>query len=222
MKFIIRESQYKKLLNEQLLKNVIDKFVRSNKSTIRSSAKSTVSNLSKEVKDLIPKLQYFETAQGSKYIRTPEGQLRRWKSFHRNTQGVDMGMHNWSQHSFFVDPVFEREGNAIFRFLDDQSLLKGRKLAFVKDKEGKLGVLISDPNGWRPLTYDEATPQFVKMNPDKKGKTVSFRYSKEPKKGYHVVDFSTKPNSTVIQSFHFAVLLFMLLCSKPEPPRCGP
>ena len=26
----------------------------------------------------------------------------------------------------------------------------------------------------------------------------------------------------VIQSFHFAVLLFMLLCSKPEPPRCGP
>jgi len=165
---------------------------------ISKGGSSGIQGLSKQIQELIPKLTYFETAQGSKYIRTPEGQLRRWKSYHNNTQGADMGLQSWIDQSIFVSSKYEREGNIIYRMIDD-----GRKLAFQKDATGKIGVLVLDNNSWKPLTYGESAPNFVRANPNMKDKIVSFEYSKEPKVGFAVIDFTTKPSSTVLKSFHY-------------------
>lgn len=197
MRILVTETQYNKLIDEQgILRSVL-------KSVSQKTPSKTIQTVGKEIKNIIPRLTYFETAQGSKYIRTPEGQLRRWKSHHINTGGSDMGLHKWSEQSMFVSPKYEREGNIIYRLMDDPSLLKGRKLAFTKDSSGKIGVLISEKNGWKPLTYGESAPNFVKANPHMKDKVVAFEYSKEPKEGLSVIDFSTEPSSTIIKSFHY-------------------
>jgi hypothetical protein len=36
-----------------------------------------------------------------------------------------------------------------------------------------------------------------------KDKIVSFEFSKEPRQGFSVVDFTTEPSSTIIKKFHY-------------------
>ena len=75
------------------------------------------------VEDLIKDITYFETSQGSKYIRLSDGRLRRWKSNHANTGGEDMGLHGWQQNSIFVDPKWDKEANSV-QFIQSYHSLK--------------------------------------------------------------------------------------------------
>lgn len=161
---------------------------------IQRVSKPVVSNID----DIIKKFSYFETAQGSKYIRNEKGQLRRWKSKHANTGGEDMGLHAWSSQSIFVPQNFAHEANSLQHLIG-----KGFKTAIAKNKDGKLVILIADKGKWRPATWSDAYPNYVKSNPAKKDKTIMFEYSKEPKMGYSVVDFDLKPNTTEIKGYHF-------------------
>ena len=78
-------------------------------------------------------ITFFKTSQGSKYIRMPDGRLRRWKSNHSNTGGEDMGLHGWSSMSVFVDPKYDKEANA------PQFLIgKGYKIGLSKTNDGKI------------------------------------------------------------------------------------
>jgi hypothetical protein len=151
------------------------------------------------VDDLIRDITFFETAQGSKYIRTSDGRIRRWKSVHANTGGEDKGLHGWNQQSMFVSPDYEKEANSI-QFL----IGNGQKnLALSKNKaDGKIVVMVTKDNQWRPGTWLDAYPKFCKFNPDVQNKILAFEYKIEPTIGYHVVDFNLKQNGT-IESYHF-------------------
>jgi len=58
-------------------------------------------------------ITFFKTEQGSKYVRLPDGRLRRWKSYHSFTGGEDMGLQSWSTQSLFVEPTYENEANSL-------------------------------------------------------------------------------------------------------------
>jgi hypothetical protein len=150
----------------------------------------------KQIEDL--NLTYFETAQGSKYIRTPDGRLRRWKSHHSNTGGEDVGLHTWSSQSFFVDPEFQYEANSIQYLIG-----KGHKVALSRAKSGEIVVMIPENNKWRIANWEDAYSSYVRSNPDKEGKPLAWKYSKTPILGYHVVDFDTKEGSTILKGYHF-------------------
>lgn len=150
----------------------------------------------KEIEDL--NLVYFETDKGSKYIRTPDGRLRRWKSYHSNTGGEDMGLHSWSSQSFFVSPEFQYEANSI-QFL----IGKGYRVALSRAKSGEIVAIILENNKWRIANWEDAYPVYVRSNPDKEGKPLAWKYSKTPIIGYHVVDFDTKKDSTILKGYHF-------------------
>lgn len=145
-------------------------------------------------------ITFFKTAQGSKYIRLPDGRLRRWKSSHANTGGEDMGLHGWSTQSIFVEPKYEHAANSI-------QYLMGRdyKVALSKDAEGKMFPMIVDGGKWRPATWGDAYTVYAKQNPDIANKVLSWKYSKEPIVGFHVVDFDLKGGSkgTEIKGYHF-------------------
>jgi len=151
------------------------------------------------VDDLIRDITFFETAQGSKYIRTSDGRIRRWKSVHANTGGEDKGLHGWNQQSMFVSPYYEKEANSI-QFL----IGNGRKnLALSKNKsDGKIIVMVAKDNQWQTGTWLDAYPKFCKLNLDVQNKILAWEYKKEPILGYHVVDFNLKKNGT-IESYHF-------------------
>jgi hypothetical protein len=150
------------------------------------------------VEDLIRDITFFETAQGSKYIRTSDGRIRRWKSVHANTGGEDKGLHEWNQQSMFVSPDYEKEANSI-QFL----IGNGQKnLALSKNADGKIVVMVTKDNQWRPGTWLDAYPNFFKLNPNYQNKILAWEYKKEPTLGYHVVDFNLKENGT-IKSYHF-------------------
>ena len=141
---------------------------------------------------------YFETGQGSKYIRkNSTSQLRRIKSLHANTGGDDVGLKNWKQQSIFVDPKFEKQANSV-QFL----MGKGhKKIALTKAKDGRMVLLIIKDNNWTPATWNDAYPTFVKSNPEYKTKPLAWEYKKEPTMGYHVVDFNLGSNR-IIDDWH--------------------
>ena len=145
-------------------------------------------------------ITFFKTAQGSKYIRLPDGRLRRWKSSHANTGGEDMGLHSWSTQSIFVDPKYEYPANSIQYLVG-----KGYKVALSKDAEGKMFPMIVDNGQWRPATWGDAYTVYARQNPDMANKVLSWKYSKEPVVGYHVVDFDLKGGGrgTEIKGYHF-------------------
>ena len=145
-------------------------------------------------------ITFFKTAQGSKYIRLPDGRLRRWKSSHANTGGEDMGLHSWSTQSIFVDPKYEHAANSIQYLVG-----KGYKVALSKDAEGKMFPMIVDGGQWRPATWGDAFTVYAKQNPEIRKKVLTWKYSKEPIVGYHVVDFDLKGGSrgTEIKGYHF-------------------
>lgn len=145
-------------------------------------------------------ITFFKTAQGSKYIRLPDGRLRRWKSSHANTGGEDMGLHSWSTQSIFVDPKFEHPANSIQYLVG-----KGYKVALSKDAEGKMFPMIVDNGQWRPATWGDAYSVYARQNPEVAKKVLSWKYSKEPIVGYHVVDFDLKggDRGTEIKGYHF-------------------
>lgn len=144
-------------------------------------------------------ISFFKTDQGSKYIRLPDGRLRRWKSYHSNTDGEDKGLHSWSTQSFFVDPQFYHEAYSINDLYE-----KGFKIAISKDAEGKMFPMIVDSNNWRPATWKDAYPTFVKQKPEISDKVLTWKYIKEPKINYYVIDFDFKEGQgTILKNFHF-------------------
>jgi len=141
-------------------------------------------------------ITFFKTSQGSKYVRMPDGRLRRWKSYHQNTAGEDKGLHEWSDMSVFVDPKYGNEASSI-EFLMD----RGFKVSISKSKNGKMVLLVSDNGQWRVATWNDAYPKYVQENPNLDNKPLGWEYVKEPKIGYHVVDFSFKNGR--LGSYHF-------------------
>jgi hypothetical protein len=168
------------------------------RSLYENPIKSILRAMGNNIDDVIKKFSYFETAQGSKYIRNEQGQLRRWKSNHANTGGEDMGLHGWSAQSVFVPQTYSNQANSLQHLIG-----KGYKTALSKNSDGKMIIMVVDNGKWRPATWNDAYPVYVKSNPQYKDKVLGFEYSKEPKMGYSVVDFDLKPNSTEIRSYHF-------------------
>jgi hypothetical protein len=168
------------------------------RSLYENPIKSILRAMGNNIDDVIKKFSYFETAQGSKYIRNEQGQLRRWKSNHANTGGEDMGLHGWSAQSVFVPQIYSNQANSLQHLIG-----KGYKTALSKNSDGKMIIMVVDNGKWRPATWNDAYPVYVKSNPQYKDKVLGFEYSKEPKMGYSVVDFDLKPNSTEIRSYHF-------------------
>ena len=141
-------------------------------------------------------ITFFKTSQGSKYIRMSDGRLRRWKSHHSNTGGEDKGLHGWSDMSIFVDPIYDKEANS------PQFLIgKGFKIGLSKTQNGKMVVVIFDNGNWRPATWKDAYPGFIKINPENENKPLAWEYIKEPKVCYNVVDFNIINNQ--LKSYHF-------------------
>ncbi len=141
---------------------------------------------------------YFETGQGSKYIRkNSTGQLRRIKSYHANTGGTDAGLHGWKPQSMFVNPKFEKEANSV-QFLMGKGF---KKIALSKTKDGKMVLLIPKDNKWIPATWGDAYPAFTKNKPEYQTKPLAWEYSKEPIMGHHVVDFEIDSNR-IIKDWH--------------------
>lgn len=145
-------------------------------------------------------ITFFKTEAGSKYVRLPDGRLRRWKSYHSNTGGEDMGLQSWSTQSIFVEPTYEFEANSLQYLIG-----RGNKVALSKDAEGKMFPMISDNNSWRPAKWKDAYTGFSKQNPDIADKVLFWKYIKEPTVGYHVVDFDLKggERGTEIARYHF-------------------
>jgi len=142
---------------------------------------------------------YFETSQGSKYVRkNSTSQLRRIKSYHANTGGKDAGLHGWKQQSMFIDPKFEKEANSV-QFLMGKGF---KKIAVSKTQDGKIVLLIPKDNKWVPATWGDAYPNFTKNKPEYQTKPLAWEYSKEPTMGYHVVDFEID-SSRIIKDWHF-------------------
>ena len=153
---------------------------------------------------------YFETAQGSKYIRTPDGKTRRWKSSHANTGGEDMGLHDWYDNSIFVDPKYEYEANSPLHLND-----KGIIYTITDTSGGAKVIMVLDNGTWRPGTWKDAYPTFVKLNPDKKDKILAFKYLNKPTMGYNIVEFELKPNK-VIKRYHFGSPVSFVRMMKEE------
>lgn len=141
---------------------------------------------------------FFKTSQGSKYIRMSDGRLRRYKSYHSNTGGEDEGLHPWSDLSVFVESQYNKEANSI-QFLVGNGFKN--KIALSKTQDGKIVVVVYDNNAWRPATWNDAYPGYVKRNEEYKDKLLVFPYVKEPTVGYHVVDFNL--NNGYLKSYHF-------------------
>jgi hypothetical protein len=141
---------------------------------------------------------FFKTAQGSKYIRKPDGRLRRYKSYHTNTGGEDQGLHPWSNLSVFVEPQYDKEANSV-QFLIGNGFKN--KVGLSKTKDGKMLIVVYDNNDWRPATWGDSYPTFVKRNNQYKDKPLVFSYLKEPTVGYHVVDFSIINGQ--LKNYHF-------------------
>ena len=161
--------------------------------------KKIIVRILREELDSLDSFTYFETSKGSKYIINDKGQLRRWKSYHQNTAGEDMGLHSWSDLSFFVDPSYY---NSVSSF-EQLTTNKGYKVAISKDGEGKMFYMIFDNNEWRPAKWEDAYPTYVINNPELKNKVLSWKYTREPKLGYNVVDVSFKTKgSTQLSSVH--------------------
>lgn len=144
-------------------------------------------------------ITFFKTEQGSKYIRLPDGRLRRFKSYHSNTGGEDMGLQKWSTQSIFVDPKYENEANSLQYLIG-----KGFKVALSKDAEGKMFPMVVDNNSWRPAKWEDAYTVYSKQNPETANKVLFWTFVKEPTVGYHVVDFDLKggEKGTEVKSYH--------------------
>lgn len=155
-------------------------------------------NENNSVDDLIKDITYFETSQGSKYIRLSDGRIRRWKSNHANTGGEDMGLHSWHQNSIFVVPKYQKEANSIQLIQNYYNL---KDLGLSKNKDGKMVLMLYKNNVWKPATWSDAAPKYVKENPESANKIISWEYKKEPTIGYHVVDFDLENGR--IKSYHF-------------------
>lgn len=139
-------------------------------------------------------VKYFETSQGSKYLRSDIGETKRWKIEHKNAW--DSGLKNWYSKSIFVPETQEQIANAA-QFLIE----KNYKIALSKTKEGKNIFMIYD-NKWRPATYMDAYPKYSSLNPNISKKLLIFDSINEPKIGYNIVEYDINPNGT-IKSYHF-------------------
>ena len=141
-------------------------------------------------------ITFFKTSQGSKYIRMSDGRLRRYKSYHSNTGGEDEGLHSWSGMSVFVSPEYDKVANS------PQFLIgKGYKIGLSKTKNGGMVVVVFDNGNWRPATWGDAYPNYVKVNPNYADKVLAWPYVKQPTVGYNVVDFTMKDGQ--LRGYHF-------------------
>lgn len=155
-------------------------------------------NENSQVDDIIKDITYFETSQGSKYIRLSDGRIRRWKSNHKNTGGEDKGLHKWSQNSFFVEPKYEKEANSV-QFIQNYYNLKD--LGLSKSKDGKIVLMLYKENVWNPATWSDAYPAYTKINTKYANKILAWKYKKTPTIGYHVVDYDLENGR--IKRYHF-------------------
>lgn len=138
-------------------------------------------------------VKYFETAQGSKYLRTDKGETKRWKKEHPNDW--DSGLKEWFSNSIFVPEADEKFANAgQFLFARDY------KVALANAQNKKVFVIFD--NGWRPAKWKDSYPTHAKNYPSLADKILAFNYIEEPKIGYNVVEYNFKPNGT-LQSYHF-------------------
>ena len=142
-------------------------------------------------------ITFFKTTQGSKYVRMPDGRLRRWKSYHSHTGGEDQGLQGWSDMSIFVEPKYDKEANAV-QFL----MGNGYKVGLSKSKNDKMVIVVFEDGKWRVATWKDAYPNYFKIHPDKDDKPLAWDYVKEPTVGYNVVDFSFK-NGNNLKDYHF-------------------
>lgn len=151
-----------------------------------------------ENNSIINDITYFETSKGSRYIRLSDGRLRRWKSYHADTGGEDMGLHEWHDNSIFVDPKYEKQANAV-EFM--QNYYDLRDMGLSKNKDGKMILMLYKDGVWSPATYSDAYPKYTKVYPEDSNKILGWEYVNTPTVGYHVVDFSLKNNR--LRSYHF-------------------
>lgn len=153
---------------------------------------------SSQVDDIIKDITYFETSQGSKYIRLSDGRIRRWKSNHKNTGGEDKGLHKWRQNSFFVEPKYEKEANSV-QFIQNYYNLKD--LGLSKSKDAKIVLMLYKDGDWNPATWSDAYPTYTRINTKYANKILAWEYKKEPTIGYHVVDYDLENGR--IKNYHF-------------------
>ena len=136
---------------------------------------------------------FFETAQGSKYLRTENGETKRYKSEHSNDW--DSGKKDWFSNSIFVPEKDEKFANA------GQFLFGRNYKVALANAQGKKVFVIFD-NGWRPAKWKDAYPKHAERNPQMADKFLAFDFTTNPKMGYNVVEFNFKSNGT-LQSYHF-------------------
>lgn len=134
---------------------------------------------------------YFETGQGSKYLRTDKGETKRYKVEHSNTGKDDVGLKDWYQKSFFVDPKFEYEANSI-QFLIDKGFKCGLSI-----KNNKATIYVVDNNNWRIGNKSDAYPKS-----GQKGDLI-FDISDEIIIGYNVVEYNLNSDKFSIKNYHF-------------------
>jgi|LauGreDrversion4_2_1035121.scaffolds.fasta_scaffold62053_7 hypothetical protein len=136
---------------------------------------------------------YFETSQGSKYLRTEKGETKRWKKEHSNDW--DFGLKDWFSNSLFVPESEEKFANA-GQFL----FSRGYKVALANAGNKKVFVIFD--GGWRPAKWKDSYPTHAQKFPEMAEKILGFSFIEQPRKGYNVVEYNFKPNGS-LQSYHF-------------------
>lgn len=136
-------------------------------------------------------VSYFETGQGSKYLRTDKGETKRYKVEHANTGTDDIGLKDWYQNSFFVDPKFEYEANSI-QFLIDKGFKCGLSI-----KNNQSTIYIVEHNKWRIGNKLDAYPKA-----GQKGDLI-FDITDKITIGYNAVEYNLNSDKFSIKSYHF-------------------
>lgn len=158
---------------------------------------------------------YFETGQGSKYLLTDKGESKRWKSQHAEHDDWDKGLKEWFERCLFVDPKSKEDADAVKSF--EKLAEDFDKVMLSKESEGKLVWYIPKGGTWKKATWEDRNPNYVKLNPQLKGRVISFEYKNEPEKGLMPVEIIKRPNGTV-KKFHCGNEITKLLpISKAEP-----
>ena len=136
---------------------------------------------------------YLETGQGSKYLMTDKGEVKRWKSVHALTGGEDKGLKSWQQKSFFIDPKFESKANSILYLIDKGMILSNIGI-HVENNKVKIYILKDDK--WIIGNMLDAYPKFGKDSP------LEFECVDKPTIGYNIVEYSLEDNKFSLKKYH--------------------
>lgn len=158
-----------------------------------------------------PISHYFETAQGSKYLLSEEGETKRWKSAHANTAGEDMGLKPWYSHSMFV-PQSDQSAMLAYEHLAD----RGYPIAISKTGTQQTWIIYKNRE-WIPATYEDAFPTWSKLHPKQAQQALVFTPQALPQPGLMAVEYRKEPNG-LVRSFHPGSLVSKVLPIEQADP----